>query len=95
MTDPTADGKLVFNTNVHGLEGAAGRAALGQLLQVLATDPAAVFPVGQFGRMQLQGGAGVRLVPNALFKESCEPGRWGVAETGRWPARHCRAVPPC
>ena len=81
-TDPTAYGKLVFNTNVHGLEGAAGRAALGQLLKMLATNPASIFPVGQFGRMHLEGGAGMRLVPNALFKESCEPGEWRWQRVG-------------
>ena len=70
---PTAyTGKLVMNTNVHGLEGAAGRAALEALLALLRTNPALVFPAKQFGRMHLEGVASTRLVPNPAFKSPCE-----------------------
>ena len=118
-------GRLVFNTNVHGLEGAAGRAAFGALLQLLRTDPSVVFPVGkvrgvqdqicsllrgagccvggeagatpahmprcvetpalQFGRMHLEGGSDLRLVPNELFKSACE-GEWCQRQSCGLPA---------
>ncbi|KAI7845333.1 hypothetical protein COHA_001174 [Chlorella ohadii] len=67
-------GRLVFNTNVHGVpfNTAAGKAALAKFLDALRANPAAVFPPRAFGRMVLNAGSGLRLVNDAAYPCTCD-----------------------
>lgn len=72
-------GRLVFNTNVHGVvfNTAAGRQTLARFMEALRANPSAIFPPQTFQRMKLQGGSGLRLVNSPAFPCAC--GRCRVA----------------